>query len=58
MQQVFALVNKMLARDEVTRRRKLHVRTYKVIPLQNANGIIEFVSNTKPLVEILKPLYE
>lgn len=58
MQQVFVLVNDMLSRDEVTRRRKLRVRTYKVVPLQNANGILEFVKNAVALNDVLIPLYK
>lgn len=58
MQQVFVLVNDMLSRDEVTRRRKLRVRTYKVVPLQNADGILEFVKNAVALNDVLIPLYK
>lgn len=58
MQQVFALVNDMLGRDEVTRRRKLRVRTYKIIPLQNANGVLEFVKNAVSVHDVIIPLYK
>jgi serine-protein kinase ATM len=47
MEQVFQLVNTMLDHDRETKRRKLRVRDYKVIPLDPAgSGVIEFVENT------------
>jgi len=49
MEQVFQLVNKILGRDRETKRRKLLIRTYKVIPLATQAGMIEFVSNTMSL---------
>ncbi|KAK4047357.1 Serine/threonine-protein kinase tel1 [Microbotryomycetes sp. JL221] len=58
MEQVFELVNKLLASDEQTRRRKLHLRTYKVLPMQNATGVIEWVQNTKPLGAVVEPIYD
>lgn len=58
MEQVFTLVNQLLARDERTRRRHLNIRTYKVVPLQNATGVIEFVKNTSSLGDMIVPLYE
>lgn len=58
MEQVFELVNRLLARDEGGRRRNLKIRTYKVVPLQNKNGLLEFVPNTAPLANFLTGLYE
>ncbi|GAA6062607.1 hypothetical protein JCM10212_004902 [Sporobolomyces blumeae] len=58
MEQVFVLVNDLLAQDTATRRRKLRIRTYKVIPLQNRNGLLEFVANTAPLGSCLQRLYD
>ncbi|BGP41354.1 Serine/threonine-protein kinase tel1 [Rhodotorula kratochvilovae] len=58
MEQAFELVNTLLARDEGGRRRKLKIRTYKVVPLQNSNGLIEFVANTAPLGNFLQGLYD
>ncbi|KAI5477754.1 protein serine/threonine kinase,ataxia telangectasia mutated family protein [Pseudohyphozyma bogoriensis] len=49
MEQTFSLINTLLARDEKTRRRKLHLRTYLVIPLQGANGLIQFYSGREYL---------
>ncbi|BGO92503.1 hypothetical protein NBRC10512_000418 [Rhodotorula toruloides] len=58
MEQAFQLVNSLLARDDAGRRRKLRIRTYKVVPLQNRNGLIEFVANTEPLGNFLARLYD
>ncbi|GAA6019897.1 hypothetical protein JCM11491_004857 [Sporobolomyces phaffii] len=58
MEQIFVLVNDLLRRDVETRRRRLHIRTYKVIPLRNSNGLIEFVANTSPLGGCLGRLYD
>ncbi|SCV70512.1 BQ2448_1906 [Microbotryum intermedium] len=58
MEQVFALCNNILRRDEATRRRKLLIRTYKVVPLQNATGLIEFVANTELLKTKLDQYYD
>jgi hypothetical protein len=49
MEQVFALVNKVLSSDRETSKRSLKVRGYKVIPLAAQAGVLEFVNNTKPL---------
>lgn len=53
MEQVFDLVNGVLERDRETRRRKLNVRDYKVIPLASQAGLLEFVENTAPLKDWL-----
>ncbi|GAA5832573.1 hypothetical protein JCM11251_001373 [Rhodosporidiobolus azoricus] len=58
MEQVFELVNRLLDRDEGGRRRKLRLRTYKVIPLQRMNGLIEFAANTEPVGTFLNRLYD
>ncbi|GAA5978039.1 hypothetical protein JCM11641_006607 [Rhodosporidiobolus odoratus] len=58
MEQVFALVNSLLARDEGGRRRRLNIRTYKVVPLQRMNGLLEFARNTQPLGSFLTRLYD
>lgn len=46
MEQVFELCNNLLGRDRETKRRRLLVRDYKVIPLAAQAGVIEFVDNT------------
>eukprot|EP00818_Percolomonas_sp_WS_P004312 CAMPEP_0117435454 /NCGR_PEP_ID=MMETSP0759-20121206/490_1 /TAXON_ID=63605 /ORGANISM="Percolomonas cosmopolitus, Strain WS" /LENGTH=2884 /DNA_ID=CAMNT_0005227003 /DNA_START=126 /DNA_END=8781 /DNA_ORIENTATION=+ len=53
MQQLFDVVNNLLQNHQETRRRKLRVRTYKVIPLSPRSGILGWVENTIPLAEYL-----
>lgn len=47
MQQVFTILNTLLAKNKQTS--KLHIRTYKVMPLSQRSGIIEWCENTEPL---------
>ena len=54
MEQVFDLVNGLLNRDRETRRRELRVKDYKVVPLGDQAGVIEFVINTQPFRDWLR----
>jgi ataxia telangiectasia mutated family protein len=56
MEQVFTLVNQLLAADPQTARRSLQIRTYKIIPLAPDLGLMEFVINTKSLSEVMTQL--
>jgi serine-protein kinase ATM len=58
MEQVFDQVSHLLKNHVPTRQRKLHIRTYKVLPLTATSGIIEFVQNTIPLSDYLQPAHE
>lgn len=58
MQQVFRVVNELLHADRKTRERRLTIRTYAVLPLGPQCGMLEFVSNTVPLGEVLLALHE
>ena len=58
MEQVFEQVSELLKTNRSTRQRNLSIRTYKVLPLTSAAGIIEFVPNTIPLHEYLMPAHE
>ncbi|EJT96604.1 hypothetical protein DACRYDRAFT_120031 [Dacryopinax primogenitus] len=49
MEQVFELVNHLLQHDLHTRKRRLQMRTYRVIPLASQAGMLEFVESTSPL---------
>jgi ataxia telangiectasia mutated family protein len=53
MQQVFVLVNKLLQKEHTTSKRKLNIRTYKVVPLSQRSGIVEWCEGTTPLGEYL-----
>ncbi|KAI0480573.1 phosphatidylinositol 3 [Xylariaceae sp. FL0804] len=58
MEQVFAAVSSVLKLHRSTRQRNLGIRTYKVLPLTQWSGLIEFVSNTIPLHDYLMPAHE
>uniref|UniRef100_A0A182M4G9 Serine/threonine-protein kinase ATM n=1 Tax=Anopheles culicifacies TaxID=139723 RepID=A0A182M4G9_9DIPT len=49
MQQVFGILNILLRHDKETAHRKLSVRTYKVVPLSQQSGILEWCNNTMPI---------
>ncbi|XP_021718930.1 serine/threonine-protein kinase ATM-like isoform X2 [Chenopodium quinoa] len=53
MEQFFGLVNTFLYNNQDTWKRKLGVRTYKVVPFTPSAGIIEWVDGTLPLGEYL-----
>eukprot|EP00794_Sanderia_malayensis_P017373 gene17373-19112_t len=53
MQQVFGMVNRLLQESSETRKRELRIRTYKVIPLSQRSGIVEWCENTVPLGDYL-----
>lgn len=53
MQQVFGLVNKLLDNDADAHKRQLNICTYKVIPLSQRSGLLEWCEGTQPLGEYL-----
>lgn len=53
MQQMFGLVNILLMEHAETRKRRLRIRTYKVIPLSPCAGLLQWVENTMPIGEYL-----
>ncbi|KAK3680137.1 Serine/threonine-protein kinase tel1 [Recurvomyces mirabilis] len=57
MEQIFEEASKMLRNHKTTRQRDLHVRAYKVIPLDNHSAVVEWVLNTKPIGDYLKPAH-
>lgn len=57
MTQVFEKVNVLFWKDIETRKRNLRIRTYNVLPLGPTSGVLEFVPNSMPLIEILKSLH-
>lgn len=57
MEQVFEEVSKMLRNHRETRQRNLQIRTYKVLPLSNTSGIIEFVPNSIPFDDFVRPAH-
>ncbi|KAH7550459.1 hypothetical protein JRO89_XS13G0195200 [Xanthoceras sorbifolium] len=53
MEQVFGLVNTFLRNHRDTWKRRLGVRTYKVVPFTPSAGVLEWVDGTLPLGEYL-----
>ncbi|KAL2340901.1 hypothetical protein Fmac_008841 [Flemingia macrophylla] len=53
MEQFFGLVNTFLRNHQDTWKRRLGVRTYKVVPFTPSAGVLEWVSGTLPLGEYL-----
>lgn len=53
MQQVFTIMNDMLRSDQDTSKRKLNVRTYKVVPMSQRSGVLEWCANTLTLASYL-----
>lgn len=53
MQQVFNIMNDMLGKSKETKKDRLNVRTYTVVPLSQRSGILEWCVNTIPLTEYL-----
>lgn len=58
MEQVFELVNILLVEDSATARRDLKIRTYRIVPLRSKTGVLEFVSNSQSLQEVLSSTLE
>ena len=60
MQQMFSVVSMLLSQNEESRKRRLNVRTYKVVPLSPRSGVLQWVQNTIPLGDYLigQPTYE
>ncbi|KAK7066611.1 hypothetical protein SK128_024144 [Halocaridina rubra] len=53
MEQVFGIVNTLLAKNPNTRDKALSMRTYQVIPLSQRSGLIQWCENTQPFGEYL-----
>ncbi|XP_023004525.1 serine/threonine-protein kinase ATM isoform X2 [Cucurbita maxima] len=53
MEQFFGLVNTFLQNHRDTKRRRLGIRTYKVVPFTPSAGVLEWVDGTIPLGEYL-----
>ena len=53
MQQVFNLLNSLLAKDDLAQKRRLQMRTYKVVAMSQRSGVLEWCENTTPIREFL-----
>ncbi|KAI0307055.1 hypothetical protein B0F90DRAFT_1807754 [Multifurca ochricompacta] len=53
-----SIINKILNMDSDSRRRKLYIRTYGVVTLNEECGFIQWVPDTIAIRHVLLPLYE
>ncbi|KAJ3016848.1 serine/threonine-protein kinase M1, partial [Thoreauomyces humboldtii] len=53
-----SMINKLLKKDPETRRRRLYIRTYAVVPLNEECGLIEWVPNTIGFRHIMVAAYK
>ncbi|CAM9316163.1 unnamed protein product [Lampetra planeri] len=53
MQQVFGMCSMLLQRNADTRKRKLNIRRYKVVPFSQQSGVLEWCSGTVPIGDFL-----
>lgn len=53
MQQVFNVINKLLQNEPKTKSKRLQVRTYKVVPLSQRTGVLEWCENTQTFGDYL-----
>ncbi|XP_015117607.1 serine-protein kinase ATM [Diachasma alloeum] len=53
MQQVFTVMNSMFRSSKETKRRKLNIRTYKVVSLSQQSGVLQWCDNTIPMSSVL-----
>ncbi|GMM35904.1 DNA-binding protein kinase [Saccharomycopsis crataegensis] len=57
MEQVFEKVNVLLMKDKEAGKRKLQMRTYKVVPMGPQAGMIQFVPDCKSFFDIVAPYH-
>ncbi|KAJ3272971.1 hypothetical protein HDV01_004877 [Terramyces sp. JEL0728] len=50
---VFNVVNMLLSKQIESRKRKLYIRTYKIVPLAAQAGVLEWVDGTVPIGNLL-----
>ncbi|KAI3955847.1 hypothetical protein MKW98_006207 [Papaver atlanticum] len=57
MMEFVSMINRLLAKYPESRRRKLYIRTFAVIPLTEDCGMVEWVPHTRGLRHILQDIY-
>ncbi|KAK7390797.1 hypothetical protein VNO78_18880 [Psophocarpus tetragonolobus] len=57
MMEFNAMINQLLSKYPESRRRKLYIRTFAVIPLTEDCGMVEWVPHTRGLRHILQDIY-
>ncbi|KAJ3092198.1 hypothetical protein HK102_009852 [Quaeritorhiza haematococci] len=56
VQQMFSIMNDVMAKNSYCSHHQVYLRTYKVVPMSSRLGIIEWVLNTKPLRDCMKDM--
>ncbi|KAK7270160.1 hypothetical protein RIF29_23104 [Crotalaria pallida] len=57
MMEFNAMINRLLSKYPESRRRKLYIRTFAVVPLTEDCGMVEWVPHTRGLRQILQDIY-
>lgn len=57
MMEFNAMINRLLSKYPESRRRKLYIRTFAVVPLTEDCGMVEWVPHTRGLRHILQDIY-
>ncbi|KAK3006551.1 hypothetical protein RJ639_017706, partial [Escallonia herrerae] len=57
MMEFNAMINRLLSKCPESRRRKLYIRTFAVLPLSEDCGMVEWVPHTRGLRHILQDIY-
>ncbi|KAJ3693956.1 hypothetical protein LUZ60_009436 [Juncus effusus] len=57
MMEFTAMINRLLSKYPESRRRKLYIRTFAVVPLTEDCGMVEWVPHTRGLRHILQDIY-
>jgi serine/threonine-protein kinase ATR len=52
------VINHLLAKDPEARKRRLHIRSYAVLPLSSDCGLVEWVDGTKVYNNIVREIYQ
>lgn len=54
IQHIFSLMNAQLASDRMCKQRDLTISTYSVVPLTSFSGILSFVEDSIPLIQLIR----
>ncbi|CAI9104764.1 OLC1v1003516C1 [Oldenlandia corymbosa var. corymbosa] len=57
MMEFNAMINRLLSKNPESRKRKLYIRTFAVVPLTEDCGMVEWVPHTRGLRHILQDIY-
>jgi DNA-dependent protein kinase catalytic subunit len=58
IEQLFGIMNSIYASDKSCSERSLKLKTYQVVPLSDSVGILEWLDNTQPLIQLFASEYD